>query len=148
MPVARACSASVEPIPQANAPTAPWVPEFRRDDVHDTLVAIADVEQADAGRLGRSARARDEFPAPRHHGLVRSSRPGIDDVIDGAEDTRRVPYRAAALVQAFERDRARALVQEDSVNRNPGRTAAGSDNVCLPYFLEQGTCARDRLATS
>ena len=121
-------------------------PEFRRDDVHDALVAIGDVEQADAGRLGGGARAGDELSAPGHQRVVRSARPGIDDVIDRAEDTRRRLHAAAALLQALERDRSRALMQENPVDRDPGRSAARGDDMRVPDLLEQR--ARLRLATS
>jgi len=109
VPVASACSASVEPMPQANAPIAPcvqvWlsgqttvapgstIPSSGGDHVHDALVRVAHVEQVDASLERRSARLGDERLAARDARLVTAAGNGVHDVVHRAEHAPRDPRR-------------------------------------------------------
>ena len=107
----------------------------------DALVRIVDIEQPDARGGGCGARLPDEVTAVRHQRRVTATRPGVDDVVDGAEHLRRLAHRTAAFAQALQRHRAGAFVQEDPVDGEQrfraGLTAVrGRDKVLAPDFVK------------
>jgi hypothetical protein len=118
--------------------------ELRRDDVHDALVRVADVEQPDPCLERGFARLGDEGAAARHARVVAAAGEGVDDVVHGAEDATGVGDPAAGLPQALQRDGPGALVQQHAVDGEQRRLAGGvQHDMLLPDPVEEG--ARGRL---
>ncbi len=116
--------------------------EFRRDHVDDALVGIAYVEQVDAGRTGRGSRFDDELPSAGHRRVVAAAGTRVDDVVHRAENPPRVGHRATRLGEFLQRDGARALVQEDPVDRQERCAAAPvKHEVTGPDLVEQAARA-------
>ena len=108
--VARTCSTSLVPMPNAMAPNAPWVEvcespqttvmpgmreaELRADDVHDALLLVAERVQADAELRGVAAQRLD-LRAARQVGdrLVDVERRGV--VVLGRDREVGTAHRAA-----------------------------------------------------
>ena len=92
----------------------------------------------DAGLEGGLPRLDDERPAARHARVVAAPGKRVDDVVHRAEHARRVGQSAPGLPQALERDRPRALVQEDAVYGYERHIVVEvADDVGVPDLVEE-----------
>ena len=92
--------------------------EFRRDHMDDPLQRVAHIEDTNACGLGRRTGLEDEGRTSRHPSGIAATGRGVDDVVHGAEDPRRVENGTTRLRQTLEGDRTGTLVQEYAVYRN------------------------------
>ena len=112
--------------------------EFRRDHMDDALQRVAHIEDTDACGLGCRAGLEDERRTARHPRRIAATGRGVDDVVHGAEDPRRVENGATRLRQTLECDRTGALVQEYAVYRDQRRPVAElADDMWVPDLFEQ-----------
>ena len=151
--VASACSPSVEPMPQASAPSPPSVQVWLSGQTSVTpgsaMPCSGDTTWTMPWRS--SPRSKRWMPAARADArvLVMNSRPpgmrvssvrpgrGVHDVIHRAEHLLGMPDLPAGGFQALEGDAAGPLVEEDAVDEEQaGVVAEVGDGVLVPELVD------------
>jgi hypothetical protein len=112
--------------------------ELRADDVDDTLLAAADVEEFDAELLAVLAQRRDLPGCDLIDDVEAFRQRSRDVVIDGGNAAVWAANFAAGESQSFEGLRRGHFVQQLEIDIEQGRFALGlGDDVLLPYFFEE-----------
>ncbi len=115
------------------------MPSSGRDDMHDALAGIADIEHADIGTLRFIPESMDEFGAARKFGGIAAAGIGIDDMIHRAEYQMRVEYRPPGRGYTLQHAAARTLMQEDTIHvEQPHFIGKRADDMLAPDFFDNG----------
>jgi hypothetical protein len=111
--------------------------EFRRDDVHDSLPRIVDIEEPDVVRHDPLDELDQEIVSARHARGHSSAGHGCQHMIQCAERQFGIAHAPLAPVELFERYRAADLIQEVPVDMHGKRTVAHvGDQMVVPNLVE------------
>ncbi len=150
-----ACSASLEPLPQARAPERPlgtgmavgthqcdaWLHDalLRGYDMHNALPGIAQIKERDTCVGGGTPCRHDEVATAGHGRVIAAAREGIHDMIHAAEHLLRTEHGTTFRLEAGKGYGAGAFVQKDSIDVDEvGAIALRLDDVFVPEFVKKG----------